>query len=106
MWPRYSFDKRAQEAALNAYPQFKVKLHDIDVYYLQVLGRGPSPMPLLLRHAQNASNIANDKMRCGNLLSGGEHQIANTGSEDLVYLGIGANSPNEIRAYPDSGKVM
>ena len=45
-----SFDWRAQEAALNAYPQFKVKLHDIDVHYLHVPGQGPSPMPLLLMH--------------------------------------------------------
>ena len=34
------------------------------------------------------------------------HQIVNTGSEDLVYLGIGADSPNEVCGYPDSGKVM
>lgn len=34
------------------------------------------------------------------------HQIANTGTEDLVYLGIGRNSPNEVCAYPDSNKVM
>jgi uncharacterized cupin superfamily protein len=34
------------------------------------------------------------------------HQIANTGSADLVYLGIGADSPNEVCGYPDSGKVM
>jgi microsomal epoxide hydrolase len=45
-----SFDWRAQEAALNAYPQFKVKLHGTDVHYLHVPGRGPSPMPLLLMH--------------------------------------------------------
>jgi pimeloyl-ACP methyl ester carboxylesterase len=44
------FDWRAQEAALNAYPQFKVKLHGIDVHYLHVPGQGPSPMPLLLMH--------------------------------------------------------
>jgi uncharacterized cupin superfamily protein len=34
------------------------------------------------------------------------HQIANTGSEDLVYLAIGRHDPNEVGAYPDSGKVM
>jgi microsomal epoxide hydrolase len=33
------FDWRAQEAALNA-PQFKVKLHDIDVHHLHVPGQG------------------------------------------------------------------
>jgi len=34
------------------------------------------------------------------------HQIVNDGDEDLVYLAIGANSPNEVAGYPDSGKVM
>jgi hypothetical protein len=38
-----SFDWRAQEAVLNAYPQFKAKLHDIGVHYLHVPGQGPSP---------------------------------------------------------------
>jgi uncharacterized cupin superfamily protein len=34
------------------------------------------------------------------------HQLANTGDEDLVYLAIGRNDPNEVCVYPDSGKVM
>ncbi len=45
-----SFDWRAQEAALNAFPQFKVKMPDVDLHYLHVPGQGPSPMPLLLMH--------------------------------------------------------
>src|ERR1700761_5839899 len=44
------FDWRAQEAALNAFPQFTVPLHDIDLHYLQVPGVGPNPYPLLLMH--------------------------------------------------------
>jgi pimeloyl-ACP methyl ester carboxylesterase len=44
------FDWRAQEAALNAFPQFKVPLHDIDLHYLHVPGVGPNPYPLLLLH--------------------------------------------------------
>jgi pimeloyl-ACP methyl ester carboxylesterase len=44
------FDWRAQEAALNEFPQFKVGLHDIDLHYLHVPGAGPSPYPLLLMH--------------------------------------------------------
>ncbi len=44
------FDWRAQEAALNAFPQFKVPLSGIDVHYLQVPGVGPNPYPLLLMH--------------------------------------------------------
>jgi pimeloyl-ACP methyl ester carboxylesterase len=44
------FDWRAQEAALNVFPQFKVPLHDIDLHYLHVPGVGPNPYPLLLMH--------------------------------------------------------
>jgi pimeloyl-ACP methyl ester carboxylesterase len=44
------FDWRIEEAALNAFPQFKVPLHDIDLHYLQVPGVGPNPYPLLLMH--------------------------------------------------------
>ena len=45
-----SFDWRAQEARLNAFPQFKVPLHGIDVHFLRVAGQGPKPYPLLLSH--------------------------------------------------------
>jgi pimeloyl-ACP methyl ester carboxylesterase len=52
-WQR-GFDWRAQEARLNAFPQFKVALHGIDVHYLHVQGvgpkNGPRPTPLLLSH--------------------------------------------------------
>ncbi len=44
------FDWRAQEARLNAFPQYKVALHDIDLHYLHVPGKGPDPKPLLLLH--------------------------------------------------------
>lgn len=45
-----SFDWRAQEAALNGFPQFKVQMPDVDLHYLHIPGKGPSPMPLLLMH--------------------------------------------------------
>ena len=44
------FDWRAQEARLNALPQFKVPLHGIEVHFLHVEGKGPRPYPLLLSH--------------------------------------------------------
>jgi microsomal epoxide hydrolase len=44
------FDWRAQEARLNAFPQFKVPLHGIELHYLKVEGQGPAPYPLLLSH--------------------------------------------------------
>ena len=47
---RSRFDWRAQEERLNAFPQFKVPLHDIDLHFLHVEGKGPRPCPLLLSH--------------------------------------------------------
>ena len=47
---RDRFDWRAEEARLNAFPQFKVPLDGIDVHFLHVPGKGPKPMPLLLSH--------------------------------------------------------
>ena len=44
------FDWRAQEARLNAFPQYKVPLHGIDLHFLHVPGKGPAPLPLLLSH--------------------------------------------------------
>lgn len=38
--------------------------------------------------------------------TGNAHQIANNGDEDLVYLAIGSNDPNEVATYPDSNKVL
>jgi pimeloyl-ACP methyl ester carboxylesterase len=47
---RTDFDWRAAEADLNAFSQFRVPLHGIDLHYLNVPGIGPDPMPLLLSH--------------------------------------------------------
>jgi len=47
---RGGFDWRAAEARLNAFPQFKVPLADIDLHFLHVEGEGPNPQPLLLLH--------------------------------------------------------
>ncbi len=47
---RTGFDWRAQEAALDAFPQYTVPLHGIDLHFLHVPGKGPDPAPLLLMH--------------------------------------------------------
>jgi pimeloyl-ACP methyl ester carboxylesterase len=47
---RETFDWRAAEARLNAFPQYKMRLHDIDLHFLRVEGKGPAPYPLLLSH--------------------------------------------------------
>jgi hypothetical protein len=44
---REGFDWGAQEARLNAFPQYKVRLHDVDLHFLHVEGQGPDPYPLL-----------------------------------------------------------
>src|ERR1700710_1045000 len=47
---RTKFDWRAEEAALNAFPQFRAAFEDVELHYLHVPGVGPDPMPLLLLH--------------------------------------------------------
>lgn len=47
---REGFDWRGQEAALNAFPQFRSEIRGIPVHFLHVPGQGPDPMPLLLSH--------------------------------------------------------
>ncbi len=47
---RGAFDWRAEEARLNAFPQFKAPLCGVDVHFLHVPGKGPAPCPLLLLH--------------------------------------------------------
>ena len=51
------------------------------------------------------------ELRAGDCVScpagtGVAHQIANPFAEDLVYLAIGPDDPDEVCVYPDSGKVM
>jgi microsomal epoxide hydrolase len=47
---RDAFDWRAAEARLNALPQYKLPLHDIELHFLHLPGKGPDPCPLLLSH--------------------------------------------------------
>ena len=47
---RDRFDWRAQEAVLNAFPQYKLPLGGIGLHFLHVPGNGPAPCQLLLLH--------------------------------------------------------
>jgi pimeloyl-ACP methyl ester carboxylesterase len=47
---RHGFDWRAQEAKLNAWPQFIAEVGGVDVHFFHVRGKGPNPTPLLLLH--------------------------------------------------------
>lgn len=44
------FDWRAQEAQLNAFPQFRAKVEGIDLHFIHEQGSGPNPMPLMISH--------------------------------------------------------
>jgi pimeloyl-ACP methyl ester carboxylesterase len=47
---RNGFDWCTQEARLNAFPQFRVRQHDIDLHFIHAKGQGSNPYPLLLSH--------------------------------------------------------
>ena len=47
---RDGFDWRAQEARLNAFPQYTAPVAGIDLHFLHIPGQGPRPFPLLLSH--------------------------------------------------------
>src|ERR1700720_4985648 len=54
---RNRFDWRAEEAALNAFPQFRVPLDGIDLHYLHVPGVGENPIHMLLLHGNAGSGF-------------------------------------------------
>ena len=71
-----------------------------DEVFFILSGRG------VLRYGEDLRTIrAGDCISCpaGTKIA---HQIANPFEEDLVYLAIGPNDPNEVCVYPDNGKVM
>ncbi|MDR3437211.1 cupin domain-containing protein [Telmatospirillum sp.] len=72
---------------------------DDEVFYV-ISGRG------VFRYGDDIREIGpGDCISCP-AGSGIGHQIANPFKEDLLYLAIGTNDPNEVCTYPDSGKVM
>jgi len=47
---RHEFDWRAQEAAINAFPHYRIELEGVPIHFVHVRGKGPKPVPLLLTH--------------------------------------------------------
>jgi pimeloyl-ACP methyl ester carboxylesterase len=54
---RSRFDWRAWEARLNAFPQFKARLHGIDLHFIHARSPDPGAMPLLLSHGWPGSIV-------------------------------------------------
>lgn len=44
------FDWRAQEARINAFPQFRADIDSVPVHFIHLRGKGPAPVPLILTH--------------------------------------------------------
>jgi microsomal epoxide hydrolase len=47
---RDRYDWRKQEAGINGFKQYKVRIAGIDVHYIREEGKAPKPMPLLISH--------------------------------------------------------
>lgn len=52
---RGGFDWRRQEADLNRWPQYRVRVDGRWIHFIRVRGRGPNPTPLLLSHGWPSS---------------------------------------------------
>ena len=71
-----------------------------DEVFFVMSGRG------VLRYGETLTELrAGDCVSCP-AGTGVAHQIANPYDEDLVYLAIGPDDPDEVCVYPDTGKVM
>jgi microsomal epoxide hydrolase len=44
------YDWRAAERAINRYDHYRVTIDDVPVHYMQVPGKGPDPIPLVVTH--------------------------------------------------------
>ena len=44
------YDWRVHEAAMNAFPHYRVELDGVPIHFIKVEGKGPSPAPLILTH--------------------------------------------------------
>jgi epoxide hydrolase len=54
---RYEFDWRAQERALNAYPQFITEIDGQPIHFLHVRSENPDALPLLITHGYPGSFV-------------------------------------------------
>ncbi len=71
-----------------------------DEVFFILSGRG------LFRYGEHVREVrAGDAISC-RAGTGIGHQLANASEEDLLYLAIGMNDPNEVCTYPDSGQVF
>ena len=59
---RHEYDWRAQEARLNALPQFMATIDGQDIHFIHIRGEGENPFPLLLIHGWPGSVVEFEKL--------------------------------------------
>src|SRR5262245_51483237 len=52
-----SYDWRAQEARLNAFPQFVTTIGEHRIHFIHQAGKGPAPIPLVITHGWPGSIV-------------------------------------------------
>src|SRR6266567_4280323 len=56
-----SYDWRAQERFLNAFPQFTTEIDGIHLHFLHVKGKGTHPIPLLISHGWTGGSTSRER---------------------------------------------
>ncbi len=56
------YDWRAEEAALNRLPQYRIELEGARVHFVHLRGRGPKPLPLIISHGWPGSFVEMTKL--------------------------------------------
>ena len=54
---RTSFDWRAQEAAINAFAQYRATVDGLGIHFIHEKGKGPNPMPIIITHGWPSSIV-------------------------------------------------
>ena len=56
------FDWRAQERAINAFPQYRATVDGLGIHFIHQRGTGPNPLPLIITHGWPSSFVEMLKM--------------------------------------------
>ena len=100
----HSFDWRAQEASLNAMPQFRTEVDGYGLHFVQAEGKGPAPLPLLFSHGWPGSIFEVHKI-LGPLTDPEAHGGEAADAFTLVAPSLPGYGFSEIPTAPDFGQV-
>lgn len=99
------YDWRAQEAALNAHPQFIADVDGMDLHYVHVRGKGPNPTPVVLIHSYPDSFFryipAVDRLTNPAAHGGDPNESFDVVIPSLPGFGFSAHTPVSVNAGAD-----